>query len=115
MVRPFIAPSKSGRTLFFPSSGDIQLFVGPASSFSRVQMKVSLLGAGHIVGIAAVQVTVRVSFAGLSSVNVPSASISPRGVSFSASEPSHQTIFVGFRETGRFFDPSFQWGGHSAS
>ena len=42
MVRPFIEPSRMGRTLALPSSGDIQLLVGPASSWLRVQMKVTL-------------------------------------------------------------------------
>ena len=40
MVRPFITPSNSGPTRWRASSGDIQLFVGPASSFWRLAMKV---------------------------------------------------------------------------
>ncbi len=40
IVRPFIAPSKSGHTRWRASSGDIQLFVGPAASRVRLAMNV---------------------------------------------------------------------------
>jgi len=40
MVRPRIAPSNSAPTFRFASAGAIQLLLGPASSFSDVQMKV---------------------------------------------------------------------------
>jgi hypothetical protein len=39
-VRPFIASSNRGHTRWRASSGDIQLFVGPASSRVRLAMKV---------------------------------------------------------------------------
>jgi hypothetical protein len=39
-VRPFIEPLKRGRTFAAASAGDIQLLVGPASSFFSLQMKV---------------------------------------------------------------------------
>ena len=38
IVRPFIEPAKISRARRYPSSGDIQLFVGPASSRSLLQM-----------------------------------------------------------------------------
>ncbi len=38
IVRPRIAPSSSALTLSFAAFGSIQLFVGPASSFSGEQM-----------------------------------------------------------------------------
>jgi len=41
IVRPRIEPSKIGLTFALASSGDIQLFVGPASSRRVVQMKVT--------------------------------------------------------------------------
>ena len=40
MVRPFMQPSYRGRTFAIASAGAIQLFVGPASSFLSLQMKV---------------------------------------------------------------------------
>ena len=40
IVRPFIAPVKSGVSLACASAGAIQLLFGPASSFSAVQTKV---------------------------------------------------------------------------
>ncbi len=40
-MRPRIDPSKSAPSFLYASSGAIQLFVGPASSFVGVQMKVS--------------------------------------------------------------------------
>jgi hypothetical protein len=40
IVRPRIAPRRISPARRYPSSGDIQLFVGPASSRSAVQMKV---------------------------------------------------------------------------
>ena len=39
--RPRMLPRKSPSSRFLPSAGAIQLFVGPASSRVRVQMKVS--------------------------------------------------------------------------
>ena len=41
MVLPFIAPLKYAPALALASAGAIQLLVGPASSFSRLLMKVS--------------------------------------------------------------------------
>ena len=41
MVRPAMAPSNSLPTFSLASAGAIQLLVGPASSWRRVQMKVS--------------------------------------------------------------------------
>jgi len=41
IVRPAIAPRNSPPTFSLASSGAIQLFVGPASALSRVQMKVT--------------------------------------------------------------------------
>jgi len=38
MVRPRIAPSRSAPTLCFAAPGSIQLFVGPTSSLSVLQM-----------------------------------------------------------------------------
>src|SRR5216683_2105682 len=40
IVRPRIAPSSSAPTLCLAAPGSIQLFVGPASSFSEEQMNV---------------------------------------------------------------------------
>ena len=40
IVRPRMAPSNSAPTLCFAASGSIQLFVGPASSWSGVQINV---------------------------------------------------------------------------
>jgi len=40
MVRPFMEPVKMAPARRYPSSGDIQLLVGPASSFRVVQIKV---------------------------------------------------------------------------
>ena len=40
IVRPFIAPSKSGHTRWRASPGDIQLFVGPAAPRVRLAMNV---------------------------------------------------------------------------
>ena len=38
IVRPFMLPLNHAAAFFFASAGAIQLLVGPASSFSRVQM-----------------------------------------------------------------------------
>ena len=48
-------------------------------------------------------------------VNVPSCIIPSRKRSFSASEPSHQTILVRLRYARGFFNPFFEWRGHLIS
>ena len=56
IVRPFIEPSKSPPSFSYASSGAIQLFVGPASSFVGRADERELLDARDVVRVAAVEV-----------------------------------------------------------
>ncbi len=56
-----ITPSNSGPIFSLASAGAIQLFVGPASSLRCVADKRQIFRARHIVGIAAMQIAIRVS------------------------------------------------------
>ena len=57
MVRPFIAPRKSGVSFSRAASGAIQLLVGPASSSIGGADKRQMLRAGDVVRGAAMKVT----------------------------------------------------------
>src|SRR6266540_1550336 len=94
IVRPFITPSKSGWTRFRASSGDIQLFVGPASSLRRLAMNVRCSVRATSVGWLRCRYDPG-AFSGWWRSRVPSPSISSTRRSFSAAEPSHQTTRSG--------------------
>src|SRR6266511_2854322 len=94
IVRPFITPSKSGWTRFRASSGDIQLFVGPASSLRRLAMNVRCSVRATSVGWLRCRYDPG-AFSGWRRSRVPSPSISSTRRSFSAAEPSHQTTRSG--------------------
>jgi hypothetical protein len=93
-VRPFIAPANSGHTRCRASSGDIQLLVGPASSFSRLAMKVRCSVRATSLGWLRWRVQPGAS-AGLRRSSVPSASIWSMSRRFSSSDPSHHTTRSG--------------------
>src|ERR1700733_1516328 len=94
IVRPFIEPSKSLPSLAYASSGAIQLFVGPASSFVLVQMKVSCSTRATSFGFERCKWQPG-SLLWLSGVKMPAAIASSVRRFFSSSDPSHQTTLSG--------------------
>ncbi len=93
-MRPFIAPSKSGHTFWRASSGLIQLFVGPTSSFFGVQMNVRCSVRATSDGFDRCRKLLG-CFWGLSGSSVPSPVIVRTSPSLSASDPSHQWMRSG--------------------
>ena len=89
-----MAPSKRGPTFAFASAGAIQLLVGPASSFSRLAMKVRCSVRATSEGWLRCRVDPGAAFS-WSRRRVPSASIRSTRRAFSASEPSHQATRAG--------------------
>ena len=94
IVRPFIAPSKSGHTLARASSGLIQLLVGPASSlfFEQMNVRCSVRATSDGSERWRKLCGARMGFIGRS---VPLASICCSSARISDSEPSQKCTFEG--------------------
>ena len=94
MVRPFIAPSNSLRSLSYMTFGSSQLLVGPASSFLREQMNVR--PSTRATSLTAVLCNRQPgSFSGLRASISPVASAWSRSSLSCASLPSIQTTLSG--------------------
>src|SRR5688572_4700673 len=89
IVRPFMQPLNFSFKIFFISLGYIQLLVGPASSFRRVQIKVrsSTRATSHADDLARKELGR--SF-GLRRTKMPFSTRSSQSFLFSSSLPLHQ-------------------------
>jgi len=88
-------PSNNRSSVRRISRGSIQLFVGPASSFERLQIKVRSSMRATSLGCERARKEFGRSF-GFSRMKVPLATSSSQNCWYSPSEPSHQTMRSGF-------------------
>src|SRR6185295_360378 len=95
MVRPRMQPSNRLFSLRRISMGSSQLLVGPASSFCALQMKVRSSMRATSLGCERARYELGRRFSD-SRTNVPEATSCAHSRSYSASEPSHQTMRSGF-------------------
>ncbi len=92
-VRPFIQPCIRSCSFFFIFTGSIQLLVGPASSFRRLQINVLSSTLATSLG-SLKQAKLLGRFSGLSLIKVPFVTSSWQRLSYSSCEPSHQCTLV---------------------
>src|ERR1700753_3657485 len=92
IVRPCIEPLNRPSSLWRISPGSTQLLVGPASAFLAEQMKVRLSTRATSFGSELAAKEFGRFFKGFI---VPAATSSPVSLVHSASEPSHQTTWLG--------------------
>ena len=95
MVRPRIAPLSKPCNFEYVSPGSDQLFVGPASAFVGVQIKVNCSTRATSFGFERCKYE-RGAFFWFSLINTSCFNDSEIRKSFSRSEPSHQKIFSGW-------------------
>src|SRR5438552_3637580 len=93
-VRPRMQPSNRRSSVWRISRGSIQLFVGPASSLSWLQMKVRSSMRATSLGCDRARYEFGCSFS-FRRMNVPALSSSAHNRSYSAREPSHQWMRSG--------------------
>src|SRR5256884_3985542 len=94
IVRPRMQPSYRRSSVRRISRGSIQLFVGPASSLSWLQMKVRSSMRATSLGCDRARYELGRSFS-FRRMNVPALSSSAHNRSYSAREPSHQWMRSG--------------------
>src|SRR5438105_14484696 len=94
MVRPRIAPLREACSFEYVSAGSDQLFVGPASAFVGVQIKVNCSTRATSFGFERCRYE-RGAFFWFALINTSCFKDSELRKSFSPSEPSHQQLFSG--------------------